>query len=47
MLNALLITSDDLFFDIRSDLKCRRGCEDYFARTIKCYLHNHHDFVVI
>lgn len=36
MLNAVLISPDDLFFDIRTDIKCRWGCEDYFKRSIKC-----------
>jgi predicted metal-binding protein len=36
MLNAVLISPDDVFFDIRADLKCRWGCEDYFTRSIRC-----------
>jgi len=36
MENAVLITPDDIFFDLRAVLKCRWGCEDYFKRSIKC-----------
>ena len=38
MLNAVLISPDDLYFDIRTDLKCRWGCEEYFNRSIKCHI---------
>jgi predicted metal-binding protein len=40
MLNAKLITPDDIFFDIRAILKCRWGCEDFFNQTIKCNTRN-------
>ncbi|MFC1838915.1 DUF2284 domain-containing protein [Thermodesulfobacteriota bacterium] len=36
MENAVIITPDDIFFDIRAVLKCRWGCEDYFRQSIKC-----------
>ena len=36
MVDARLITSEDIVFDIRAVMKCRWGCEDYFNRTIKC-----------
>ena len=36
MIDALLISPDDIFFDIRAILKCRWGCEDFFNQTIKC-----------
>lgn len=36
--NALLISSKEIFFDIRADLKCRWGCEDYFTRSIRCHI---------
>jgi predicted metal-binding protein len=37
MVNAVLISSKDVFFDIRAMLKCRWGCEDYFQESIKCH----------
>jgi predicted metal-binding protein len=40
MVNAKLISADDIFFDIRALLKCRWGCEDYFNRTVKCDTRN-------
>ena len=36
MENAVLITPDDIFFDIRAILKCRWGCEDITKKSIKC-----------
>jgi predicted metal-binding protein len=36
MNNAKIISSDEIFFDIRAIMKCRWGCEDFFNRTIKC-----------
>ncbi len=36
MLDCRLISSDDIYFDIRVILKCRWGCEDFFNQTIKC-----------
>lgn len=40
MLNALLISPEDIHFDIRTMLKCRWGCEDYFKESIKCHNRN-------
>jgi len=40
MLNALLITPSDIFFDIRAVMKCRWGCEDFFTQSIKCHIRN-------
>jgi predicted metal-binding protein len=38
MVNAKLITPQDIFFDIRALLKCRWGCEDYFNHSIRCHV---------
>jgi len=35
-INARLISSQDIFFDIRAILKCRWGCEDFFQHSIRC-----------
>ena len=40
MANAKIISSDDIYFDIRAILKCRWGCEDFFNQTIKCNTRN-------
>jgi predicted metal-binding protein len=40
MANAKIISSDDIYFDIRAILKCRWGCEDFFNQTIKCSTRN-------
>ena len=40
MVNATLISYDDIFFDKRAMLKCLWGCEDFFNRTIKCSVRN-------
>lgn len=40
MLNAKIIRSEDICFDIRAILKCRWGCEDFFNQTIKCNTRN-------
>jgi predicted metal-binding protein len=37
MEHAKIISPDEISFDIRSRLKCRWGCEDFFNRTIKCH----------
>ena len=37
MVDARLISSEDIFFDIRAILKCRWGCEDFFKGSIKCH----------
>jgi len=36
MIDALIISPQDVFFDSRAILKCRWGCEDYFQRGIRC-----------
>ena len=36
MLNAVLISPPDIFFDIRAVLKCRWGCEDFSLQSVKC-----------
>jgi predicted metal-binding protein len=40
MINAKIISIDDIYFDIRAILKCRWGCEDFFNQTIKCNTRN-------
>ena len=40
MVNAKLISSQDIRFDIRAILKCRWGCEDFFRENIKCHTRN-------
>ena len=40
MANAMIISSSDIYFDIRAILKCRWGCEDFFNQTIKCNTRN-------
>ena len=40
MVNAGIISPDDIYFDIRAILKCRWGCEDFFNQTIKCNSRN-------
>jgi predicted metal-binding protein len=40
MVNAKIISPDDIYFDIRAILKCRWGCEDFFNQTIKCNTRN-------
>ena len=35
-INARLISSQDICFDIRAILKCRWGCEDFFQNSIRC-----------
>ncbi len=37
MLQAQLITPQEISFDIRALLKCRWGCEDYFRQSIRCH----------
>ena len=40
MISAKIISSEELFFDIRAILKCRWGCEEFFTQTIKCHTRN-------
>jgi predicted metal-binding protein len=40
MKNAVMISPDDIFFDIRAILKCRWGCSDFFSDSIKCHTRN-------
>ncbi|MFZ5642827.1 MAG: hypothetical protein ACOY46_04455 [Bacillota bacterium] len=40
MLNAMIISPDNIHFDIRAMLKCRWGCEDYFKESIRCHSRN-------
>lgn len=42
MKNAVMITPDDICFDIRAILKCRWGCNDFFKDSIKCHTRNTH-----
>ncbi len=35
-INARIISSQDICFDIRAILKCRWGCEDFFQSSIRC-----------
>ena len=37
MLNAMIISTEDIFFDLRAILKCRWGCEDFFNQSIRCH----------
>jgi predicted metal-binding protein len=38
MINAKLISSEDIYFDIRSILNCRWGCEDFVSKdNIRCH----------
>jgi len=37
MVNAKIISPEDIFFDIRTILKCRWGCEDFFQGSIRCH----------
>jgi predicted metal-binding protein len=37
MVDAKIITPQDICFDIRAILKCRWGCEDFFHHTIRCH----------
>ena len=40
MANAKIISSIEIYFDIRAILKCRWGCEDFFNQSIKCHTRN-------
>ncbi len=40
MVNTRIISSDEIYFDIRAVLKCRWGCEDFFNQSIKCNTRN-------
>jgi len=40
MVNAILISPQDIFFDFRAILKCRWGCEDFFQNSIRCHTRN-------
>ena len=40
MTNALLITPNEIVFDIRALLKCRWGCEDFSEQNIRCHTRN-------
>ncbi len=37
MVNAKIISSKEICFDIRAILKCRWGCEDFLNQTIRCH----------
>ena len=37
MMNAMLISPKDVFFDIRAILKCRWGCENFFQNSLRCH----------
>ncbi len=37
MVDAMLISPKDVFFDIRAILKCRWGCEDFFQNSMRCH----------
>ncbi len=37
MVDAKIISPQDICFDIRAILKCRWGCEDFFHQTIRCH----------
>lgn len=38
MIDAMIISPQEIFFDIRAILKCRWGCEDFFQKSIKCHI---------
>ncbi|MBC2723782.1 DUF2284 domain-containing protein [Desulfosporosinus sp.] len=40
MLNAKIISHEDIYFDIRANLKCKWGCVDYLKQSIKCHSRN-------
>ena len=40
MVDAVLISPQDIAFDIRAILKCRWGCVDFFQQSIKCHTRN-------
>jgi predicted metal-binding protein len=40
VVNAMIISPQDIVFDIRAILKCRWGCEDYFQGSIRCHTRN-------
>lgn len=40
MVNAIIISPEDIHFDIRSILKCRWGCHDFFKGSVKCHGRN-------
>ena len=40
MVKAKIISSIEIYFDIRAMLKCRWGCEDFFNQSIKCHTRN-------
>ena len=40
MLNAMLISPQEIVFDIRAILKCRWGCEHVFQQNMKCDTRN-------
>lgn len=40
MIDAKIISPDDIVFDIRAIMKCRWGCQDYFKESIKCHSRN-------
>jgi predicted metal-binding protein len=36
MVDALIVSPNQIFFDIRAILKCRWGCEDFLPGNIRC-----------
>ena len=36
MVNAMLISPQNIYFDIRAILKCKWGCEDQFHENLRC-----------
>ena len=40
MADALLITPDNIAFDIRTILKCRWGCEEFSEKNARCHTRN-------
>lgn len=37
MLNAMIISHEDIHFDIRAILKCKWGCGDHLKESVKCH----------
>ena len=36
MVDAMIISPQEIYFDIRAILKCQWGCEDHFQENIRC-----------
>ena len=36
MVNAVIFSPQDIFFDVRAILKCRWGCNEYYEDNVRC-----------